>query len=37
VSIQRWSGRRIGLAAAALLGTLMLAGMFLDSIRAGLD
>jgi hypothetical protein len=36
VSIQRWSPQRLILTAAAVLGTLTLAGLFLDSLRAGL-
>ena len=36
VSIQRWSTRRLLLTAGAALGTLLLAGFFLDSLRAGL-
>ena len=36
VSIQRWSARRLTLTGAALLGTVLLVGLFLDSLRAGL-
>jgi len=36
VSIQRWSARRLALTAAAVLGTLVLVSLFLDSLRAGL-
>jgi hypothetical protein len=36
VSIQRWSAQRLTLTGAALLGTLLLVGLFLDSLRAGL-
>jgi tRNA A-37 threonylcarbamoyl transferase component Bud32 len=36
VSIQRWSLRRVGLAVVAVVGTLVLAAMFVDSVRAGL-
>jgi hypothetical protein len=36
VSIQRWSARRLTLTGAALLGTILLVGLFLDSLRAGL-
>jgi hypothetical protein len=36
VSIQRWSARRLTLTAAAALGVLLLVGLFLDSLRAGL-
>jgi hypothetical protein len=36
VSIQRWSTRRLLLTAGAALGTLVLAALFLDSLRAGL-
>jgi hypothetical protein len=35
VSIQRWSAQRLTLTAAALLGTLMLVALVLDSLRAG--
>ncbi len=36
VSIQRWSARRLTLTAAAALGVLLLVGLFVDSLRAGL-
>jgi hypothetical protein len=37
VSIQRWrSAQRLTLTAAAVLGTLTLVALFLDSLRAGL-
>jgi hypothetical protein len=36
VSIQRWSTQRLLLTAGAALGTLLLVGLFLDSLRAGL-
>jgi tRNA A-37 threonylcarbamoyl transferase component Bud32 len=36
ISIQRWSPQRLTLTAAAALGVLLLAGLFLDSLRAGL-
>jgi tRNA A-37 threonylcarbamoyl transferase component Bud32 len=36
ISIQRWSVRRVGLLAGAVLGTLLLATMVVDSILAGL-
>jgi len=36
VSIQRWSARRLVLAAAAVAGALALVAMFVDSLRAGL-
>jgi hypothetical protein len=36
VSIQRWSARRLALTAAAVLGILVLVGLFVDSLRAGL-
>jgi hypothetical protein len=36
VSIQRWSARRLTLTGAAALGTVLLVGLFLDSLRAGL-
>jgi tRNA A-37 threonylcarbamoyl transferase component Bud32 len=36
VSIQRWSAQRLLLTAAAAIGTLILAALFLDSLRAGL-
>ena len=36
VSIQRWSTQRLLLTAGAALGTLLLVGFFLDSLRAGL-
>jgi hypothetical protein len=37
VSIQRWSAQRITLTAGAALGVLLLAGLFVDSLRAGLS
>jgi hypothetical protein len=36
VSIQRWSTQRLLLTAGAALGTLLLVGLFTDSLRAGL-
>ena len=36
ISIQRWSTQRLLLSAGAALGTLLLVGLFLDSLRAGL-
>lgn len=36
VSIQRWSVRRVGLAAAAAAAVIVLASMFVDSVLAGL-
>jgi hypothetical protein len=36
ISIQRWSAQRLALAAAAVIGTLVLVALFLDSLRAGL-
>jgi hypothetical protein len=36
VSIQRWSAQRLTLTAAAALGVLLLVGLFVDSLRAGL-
>jgi serine/threonine protein kinase len=36
ISIQRWSPQRLTLTTAAALGVLLLAGLFLDSLRAGL-
>ena len=36
ISIQRWSAQRLVLTAAAVLGTLILVGLFVDSLRAGL-
>jgi hypothetical protein len=36
VSIQRWSARRLTLTAATALGVLLLVGLFVDSLRAGL-
>jgi hypothetical protein len=36
VSIQRWSAQRLLLTAGAALGTLLLVGLFVDSLRAGL-
>jgi hypothetical protein len=35
ISIQRWSAQRLVLTAAAVLGTLVLVGLFVDSLRAG--
>jgi hypothetical protein len=37
ISIQRWSARRLVLTAAAVLGTLTLVGLFVDSLRAGVS
>jgi hypothetical protein len=37
VSIQRWSTQRLTLTAAASAGVLVLVGLFIDSLRAGLD
>jgi hypothetical protein len=36
VSIQRWSAQRLLLTAAAAFGILLLVGLFVDSLRAGL-
>ncbi len=36
VSIQRWSVRRVGLAVVAVASAIVLAAMFVDSVRAGL-
>jgi hypothetical protein len=36
ISIQRWSAQRLLLTAAAVVGTLTLVALFLDSLRAGL-
>jgi hypothetical protein len=36
ISIQRWSTQRLTLTAAAAVGTLVLVGLFVDSLRAGL-
>jgi hypothetical protein len=36
LSIQRWSAQRLLLTAAAAFGALLLAGLFVDSLRAGL-
>jgi hypothetical protein len=36
VSIQRWSTQRLTLTAAAAAGVLVLVGLFIDSLRAGL-
>jgi tRNA A-37 threonylcarbamoyl transferase component Bud32 len=36
ISIQRWSGRRLVASALALVGVLVLVGLSLDSLRAGL-
>jgi hypothetical protein len=36
ISIQRWSAQRLLLTAGAALGILLLVGLFLDSLRAGL-
>jgi tRNA A-37 threonylcarbamoyl transferase component Bud32 len=35
VSIQRWSGRRLALAAGAVAGALVAVGLFVDALRAG--
>ena len=35
VSIQRWSGRRLGLTATAIAGVLVAIGLFVDALRAG--
>jgi tRNA A-37 threonylcarbamoyl transferase component Bud32 len=35
VSIQRWSGRRLALAAGAVAGVLVAVGLFVDALRAG--
>ena len=37
ISIQRWSARRVALAAASVVITLVLAGMLVDSLVAGLE
>ncbi|HEY2959873.1 MAG TPA: hypothetical protein VGM21_16955 [Actinomycetota bacterium] len=37
ISIQRWSVQRLTLTAAAVVGALLVAGLFLDSLRAGLS
>jgi hypothetical protein len=37
ISIQRWSPQRLALTAAAAFGVLVLTGLFLDSLRAGLS
>jgi hypothetical protein len=36
ISIQRWSAQRLALTAAAVIGTVVLVALFLDSLRAGL-
>jgi hypothetical protein len=36
ISIQRWSTQRLTLTAAAAVGVLVLVGLFVDSLRAGL-
>ena len=36
ISIQRWSTQRLTLTAAAAVGVLVLVGLFIDSLRAGL-
>ncbi len=36
ISIQRWSPRRLAVTAVAVLGVLVLSGLFLDALRAGL-
>ena len=36
ISIQRWSTQRLTLTAAAAVGILVLVGLFVDSLRAGL-
>jgi hypothetical protein len=36
ISIQRWSAQRLLLTAVAAIGALVLVGLFLDSLRAGL-
>ncbi len=36
VSIQRWSGRRLAVTAAAAAAVLVMAGLFIDALRAGL-
>jgi serine/threonine protein kinase len=36
ISIQRWSVRRVGLMVATVIALLVLAGMFVDSLLAGL-
>jgi hypothetical protein len=36
ISIQRWSTQRLTLTAAAAVGILVLVGLFIDSLRAGL-
>jgi hypothetical protein len=35
ISIQRWSAQRLLLTAGAAFGTLLLVGLFIDSLRAG--
>jgi hypothetical protein len=37
ISIQRWSGQRLLLTAGAAFGVLLLVGLFVDSLRAGLN
>ncbi len=36
ISIQRWSGRRLALTAIAAVSILVLAGLFVDALRAGI-
>ncbi len=36
ISIQRWSGRRLALTAVAAVSVLVLAGLFVDALRAGI-
>jgi hypothetical protein len=36
ISIQRWSGRRLALTAIAAASVLVLAGLFVDALRAGI-
>jgi hypothetical protein len=36
ISIQRWGPQRLILTAAAAIGVLLLVGLFVDSLRAGL-
>ena len=36
ISIQRWSGRRLALTAIAAVSVLVLAGLFVDALRAGI-
>jgi hypothetical protein len=37
VSIQRWSFQRLVLTGIALIGVLVAAGLFVDSVRAGIS